>query len=463
MNRFFRKVILSTVLCSLSVMCVGQAAYMSGLTSVDKKNTMPTGLIWKEAVRSNSHTITSIYADVNDHYTDLMFLKPILADKRIVSLGEASHGASEYNAMKVRLVKFLHEELGYNVIAFESNLADTAAAYAQIHNMTPKELMKSTVFGVWQVEENLPLFEYIAQQSSTEHPLILTGFDSQGTTESFIEFVEEWFAKVDKSKAKAFAQTERWYLKLSMMNEVDDFNIQKEKIKEKYITFQNFVRENKVELSKTYRDQPNHISLIERVLQNRIDMLDNYHPHIVNLLAGVDPEKQIKLGNFERDRVMADNVAWLAETGYPDEKIILWGHNYHLRKHNSTMITEHNGYDFDNNPYPTMGEMLPYSLKQAGYVIGLYAYEGSANKNNREEEQIIPHEKDSLEDILATEMGAARFINMKDKELSPATEWMYTPRTAKAWGVLDEKMIPRDQYDAILLIHKIHPSNLIEK
>lgn len=46
-----------------------------------------------------------------------------------------------------------------------------------------------------------------------------------------------------------------------------------------------------------------------------------------------------------------------------------------------------------------MGEMLPYSLKQAGYVIGLYAYEGSAYKNNGEEEQVLPHKKGSLEDI----------------------------------------------------------------
>lgn len=47
-----------------------------------------------------------------------------------------------------------------------------------------------------QVEENLPLFEYIAEQSKTDHPLILTGFDSQAPTESFITFVENWFAEV---------------------------------------------------------------------------------------------------------------------------------------------------------------------------------------------------------------------------------------------------------------------------
>ena len=90
-----------------------------------------------------------------------MFLKPILKDKRIVNLGEASHGASEYNSIKVRLIKYLHEQLGYNVIVFESNLSNASSAYAQISKLTPKQLMENSIYGVWQVEENLPLFEYI--------------------------------------------------------------------------------------------------------------------------------------------------------------------------------------------------------------------------------------------------------------------------------------------------------------
>jgi erythromycin esterase len=418
----------------------GQVAYMSEAT-----------------ITSHANTITSMIAEENDSYADLMFLKPILKDKRLVSMGEATHGASEYNSVKVRLVKFLHEQLGYNVIAFESNLSDATAAYAQINKMTPEQLMESSIYGVWQVEENLPLFEYIVEQSKTEHPLILTGFDSQATTESFITFVEDWFAKVNKSKAKAFAQTERWYLKLNMIDKIEDFNSQQKKIKEKYFALQSFVKENQAELSKNQQD-PNLISIIERVLQNRIDMLDNYHPHIVNLLSGIETEKNVKLGSYERDRVMAGNVDWLANSVYPNEKIILWGHNYHIRKNNSTMITEHNGFGYDYDPYPTMGEMLSFSLKQNGYVIGLYAYEGSSLKNNGEVEQVKPHEDGNLEQILGTDMGPARFINMRDTTLSSTTEWMYTPRTVKAWGVLDEKMIPRDQYDGILLIRKIHPS-----
>lgn len=431
----------------------------STLTSISntKKGIMSTDVIWKENISSYTNTITSMITEKNDSYTDLMFLKPILKEKRLVSLGEATHGASEYNSVKVRLVKFLHEQLGYNVIAFESNLSDTTAAYAQLNKMTAEQLMENSIYGVWQVEENLPLFEYIAEQSKTEHPLILTGFDSQTTTESFITFVKDWFAKVNSSKAEAFAQTERWYEKLNMIDKIEDFNNQQKKIKEQYIALHNFVKNNQVELSKN-QENPKLISIIERVLQNRIDMLDNYHPHIVNLLAGIEPEKNVKRGSYERDRVMAGNVDWLANSIYPNEKIILWGHNYHIRKNNSTMITEHNGFGYDHHPYATMGEMLSFPLKQNSYVIGLYAYEGSSFKNNGEEEQVKPHDEGSVEQILGTGMGPARFINMRDTTLSPATEWMYTPRTAKAWGVFDEKMIPRDQYDGILLIHKIHPS-----
>ncbi|MCM3784966.1 erythromycin esterase family protein [Neobacillus mesonae] len=467
MKRFSKKILLSTAISSLSLMSIGQTAYMSGapLAAVETQSgSVEEQMIklWKDEVRKSAHTIASVKPLEHDEYSDLNFLKSILEDKRMVSLGEASHGAAEYNSMKVRLVKFLHEKLGYNVIAFESNLADTAVAYAQIHKTTPNELMKNSIYGVWQVEENLALFEYIAEQSKTDHPLILTGVDSQGTTELFIEFVEDWFRKVDPAKAKAFAQTERWYLMLNMMDDVDQFGIQKEQMKQKYTIFQKFVRDNKEELKKVYIEQPELVSILERVLQNRMDMLDHYHVHMVNLLAGIDSEGEFKQASYERDRVMAGNLTWLAETVYPDEKMIVWGHNYHIRKNNSTMITEHNGYDYNNDPYPTMGEMLPYSLKQAGYVIGLYANEGSSNKNNGVAEEIMPHEPGSLEDILGEIQGPASFINMKEMELSPSTAWMYTPRIAKAWGVLDERMIPRDQYDGILMMDQIHPSNRLE-
>lgn len=53
---------------------------------------------------------------------DLSFLKEAVQDKRIVVLGESTHGAKEMNQSKIRMIKYLHEEMGYDVLAFETGL-----------------------------------------------------------------------------------------------------------------------------------------------------------------------------------------------------------------------------------------------------------------------------------------------------------------------------------------------------
>ncbi|MCM3132717.1 hypothetical protein M3629_07965 [Paenibacillus polysaccharolyticus] len=68
--------------------------------------------------------------------------------------------------------------------------------------------------------------------------MILTGFDAQSPKESFITFIKDWFAQVDPSKASGFAQTEHWYLKMNTITDMDEFNKQKKKIKEKYLALQ---------------------------------------------------------------------------------------------------------------------------------------------------------------------------------------------------------------------------------
>ena len=39
-----------------------------------------------------------------------------------MQLGESGHGVREFNLAKVRLIRFLHEEMGFDVLAFESGL-----------------------------------------------------------------------------------------------------------------------------------------------------------------------------------------------------------------------------------------------------------------------------------------------------------------------------------------------------
>jgi hypothetical protein len=62
-------------------------------------------------------------ADPND--ADLSDLEPLArasGNARVVQLGEQSHGDSATFTMKCRLIRFLHERLGFDVLAFESGL-----------------------------------------------------------------------------------------------------------------------------------------------------------------------------------------------------------------------------------------------------------------------------------------------------------------------------------------------------
>ena len=51
---------------------------------------------------------------------DIEFLREIVGDARIVSLGEGTHGTRDFFEMKARILRFLVEEMGFNTFAIEA-------------------------------------------------------------------------------------------------------------------------------------------------------------------------------------------------------------------------------------------------------------------------------------------------------------------------------------------------------
>lgn len=119
----------------------------------------------------------------SENFEDLQCLKQYIDDRTIVQLGESSHGTKEYNLMKVRLIKFLHQEMGFEVIAFESGFFECNYIFQNLGYYTPEEAIVNSVYGnVWVNEEVLNLFEYIYTSAVCDNPLILSGFDNFKTT-----------------------------------------------------------------------------------------------------------------------------------------------------------------------------------------------------------------------------------------------------------------------------------------
>src|SRR5215510_15769157 len=73
-----------------------------------------------DTLKTLSNSIRSIDPD-DDDFSDLLFLKEKIGNSRIVVLGENTHSDGETDKAKVRMVKFLHEYMGFDVIAWEFN------------------------------------------------------------------------------------------------------------------------------------------------------------------------------------------------------------------------------------------------------------------------------------------------------------------------------------------------------
>ena len=149
-----------------------------------------------------------------------------------------------------------------------------------------------------------------------------------------------------------------------------------------------------------------------------------------------------------RDSGMADNLDFLLDELYPDRKIILWGHNFHLRHDNAAV---------EPDPLRTMGSWVAKRHRDEMYTVGLYMYRGHATQNDRDAYPVWRGGSGSLESILHQARKKYLFVDLSRAERTPGSEWIFTPIKAKSWGTLDLTLIPRDQYDSILFVDTATP------
>src|SRR5215510_14135440 len=97
--------------------------------------------------------------DPNSDFADLMPLKELIGDARIVALGEATHGTHEFFEMKDRILRFLVEEMGFNTFAIESNMpeANLVNDYVQTGKGDPVALLQGLKDSTWDTQEVLDM------------------------------------------------------------------------------------------------------------------------------------------------------------------------------------------------------------------------------------------------------------------------------------------------------------------
>lgn len=410
------------------------------LRTPDDPNAAPVNEDWVAWIEANHQPVRSLTAE---DYSDLTFFAPLLADKRVVQLGESGHGVREFSQMKVRVIKYLHEELGFDVLAIESSLYECFVADRKVGSEAAQTVLDRCAFSVWRTSAVLELFEYIESTRATERPLRLVGMDTQVSSPMGVAGRPTFFHDVVAQFDGAYADT---------VAAIDT----------------NFIENHR----RTAAGQ--HVYLLgnrdwlipayERLagfLESQLPALaaigdEAYREGLVgaqtarSTIAFIEQlTTESTVSTEHRDLGMSANMTFITDRLYPDEKVVVWAHNFHIR---------HANHQIDPLPAPfTMGHWQKQRLNDDVYTIGLYMYTGNTAANDRSVYPVAQALSGSVESVLYNARRHWMFVDLRGAETSAGTGWIDGTVTANAWGVNPVSMVPRTQYDGILFVHTVTP------
>ncbi|MFL5542988.1 MAG: hypothetical protein ACJ8J0_28675, partial [Longimicrobiaceae bacterium] len=106
-------------------------------------------------LQANAHPIRSL--DVADRdFSDLEPLKAAIGSSRVVLLGEQSHGDGTTFLAKARLIAFLHQEMGFDVLAWESGIWDVHRVWEHVQaGEAVIPASRRGVFTIWTRSEQV--------------------------------------------------------------------------------------------------------------------------------------------------------------------------------------------------------------------------------------------------------------------------------------------------------------------
>jgi len=155
----------------LIIACLGST--VSGASGKSKHPT-PAQL---ESLRQYVYPIRTVVPDGGDD-SDLEVLKTVLGKTSIIGLGEATHGTREIFQLKDRIIRYLAENMDFDVFSIEDQFSEAMEVNRYI-------LRADTVWnkgirqGFFVTEETREMVEWMRRYNDGQQKIRYTGFDMQ--------------------------------------------------------------------------------------------------------------------------------------------------------------------------------------------------------------------------------------------------------------------------------------------
>jgi len=340
----------------------------------------------KEYVSKSAVTISTIQPD-SANYRDLEPIGKAIGNSRVVMLGEQDHGDAPTFLAKTRLIKYLHEKKGFNILAFESDFFGLNYGWEYANKKRPfiDSFILRNVFPVWTACNTCSslFYDYLPSTYTKKTPLILTGFDSQ-------QYLNYSYYNLSRVLDSVFHSLNLPIIRKS--NYTAEIRLLVDSPK-KWIFFPPKDTTNTSKCLGYLKTIRNQLSALVDTGNFWLYVIDNLQQQTKAVLY------QAKTGKLDfdgRDRQMAINLKWLIEQKFKGEKIIVWAASYHISK-NIQLV--------DNHAYKhieTMGGSLanisadPKSI----YILGFSSYRGTAGRIGMRIYPVHTFKKDGFESWL---------------------------------------------------------------
>jgi len=356
-------------------------------------------------------------------------LDPLLqriGDARIVLIGEASHGTSEFYALRARITRELIERKGFQVVAVEADWPDAAKIDDYVrHVETPASQWQSFSrfpTWMWRNAETRQFVDWLHAHNAelpSDQRTRFAGLDLYGMYNS-IQVVLDYLDRIDPATA-AIAR-ERYGCLTPWQHDPAVYG--------------------RAALTGEYRScEVGVVRMLTEILGKRLDYSrrdgDRYFDSVQNAVSIANAEKYYRVmyyGAHEswnlRDRHMFQTLRALLEHHGSRSRVVVWEHNSHVGNAAAT--------DMSKRGELNVGQLAKETYGEDAYSIGFGTHSGTVAAASHwggplEIKRVQPSHPDSYERLFHTVDAPAFLLDLQRPEVRQALQ---QERLQRAIGVI---------------------------